>query len=202
MGKMYPATETTLGGDELIRFKICTQARTGKQKTEKDTFGLRTGSEGESYLLMGSVDEFQLRLFSKQNKYWDMIWIPRKVRESLWRIYKNKKIGSFVTEGIGVTKFRNEWGKITEKIIGRKLSLHDLRKVSITWLFAEEIALEICTQMNEGWDDMNTATRHYLQIRKFLRGSIKQQYRDNIPEWFKEGLEDFRREEAIDKLRI
>jgi hypothetical protein len=202
MGKMYPATEDKLGGDEIIEFKIVTQARTGKRNTEKDTWGLRTGSEGESYLLMNDVNEYQCRLFSKQNKYWDMIWMPRKVRESLWRIYKNKPIGSFITEGIALAKFRTEWGDITEKIIGRRLSLHDLRKVSITWLFAEEIALEICTQMNEGWDDMNTATRHYLQIRKFLRGSIKEEYRKNIPDWFKEGLEDFRREEAVDKIKV
>jgi hypothetical protein len=204
MEKIFPKSEDTLSGREVIMIKLVTQCRTGDQKAERDLWGLRMGTDSicKSYLLMDNVDEYRMNLFSKGGADWEMIWIPKQVREILWRIYQRRDYGDLLMKGVSLNKFRKHWNLITTEVFGRPIKLHDLRKTSITWLFANGISLEICTHMNEGWEDMNTATKHYLEVRKFLRGSVREEYNSKIPDWFKEGLEDFRKEEAIDRIKV
>ncbi len=40
----------------------------------------------------------------------------------------------------------------------------------------------------------STAQKHYLHMRGLLKKSERKAYRDNIPEWYKEGLEEYREE--------
>ena len=88
---------------------------------------------------------------------------------------------------------------MTERIIGRRLTLHDLRKISLTWFYVCGLALEVTTRLNVGWKDLSTADRHYMDIGAMLRHSVREEYVRNIPAWFKDGLEDYIRRDP-DKL--
>jgi hypothetical protein len=189
-----------IGGELICWLKVASQIRTGDNRAERELWGIKTGTQGKSYLYMTSANEFQFHVFAKLGKHWDIVWLPKEVREKLYEVYKTTPTGSQLMKGIGLDRFRKEWKIITTQIIGRPLTLHDLRKVSLTWLYSLGVPLEIATQMNVGWDDMNTATRHYVNIRKVLRKSVKANYSRNIPVWFKEGLEDFVSEDAVDRL--
>ncbi len=56
---------------------------------------------------------------------------------------------------------------------------------------------KVAVNLNVGWKDTNTALSNYLDVKKVLRKSKRTAYRDNIPEWFKEGLDDFTGFEAV-----
>ena len=83
------------------------------------------------------------------------------------------------------------WGDITERIVGRRLNLHHLRKVSLTWFYVCGLRLEIATRLNVGWKDLSTADRHYMDIGAMVKQSFRDEYVKNIPAWFKDGLEDY-----------
>ena len=59
------------------------------------------------------------------------------------------------------------------------------------------VPLEVAVNLNVGWKDTNTALSNYLDVKKVLRKSKRTAYRENIPEWFKEGLDDFTGFEAV-----
>ena len=56
---------------------------------------------------------------------------------------------------------------------------------------------EIACMMNVGWKDASTALTHYLDIKPIIRASYRQEYKETIPDWFKEGLEEFMGHEAL-----
>jgi len=58
-------------------------------------------------------------------------------------------------------------------------------------MYAMGVPLEIATEINVGWRDLNTAKRHYLGLRGLLGKQDRGAYVDLIPSWFKEGLEDY-----------
>jgi hypothetical protein len=193
METVYPAY-----GKFIIQFKLCTQMRTGSRPDERELWGIKKGSEGKSYLLMSSPDEYRCHIFAKKSEEWDVIWLPRDVRVKMWDLYNRVDMGEPLLKGVNVSKFRKEWAKITEKVFGRPLSLHDIRKASITWLYVIGVPLEIATVLNVGWKDLSTARDHYLEIRKLLRASTKEKYSDNIPDWYKEGLGEFTGDTSFD----
>lgn len=182
-------------GDEVetaLMFKLVSQMRTGKG--DKGLMGIRVGSNGESYLIMSSPDEYRCSVLEKMNEQWDITWIPRDVRERLYKVYlerdESEKLFSFK-----ISTVTKSWRAITEKIVGVGMTLHDLRKVGITWLYVMGLPLEIATSLNCGWKDLNTPRDHYLDLRRLLKKSEKQAYREQIPMWYKEGLEEYMKEE-------
>ena len=186
-------------GEEAVhdlRLKIVTQMRTGNKKAEREFYGIRKGTEAKSYLHMTSVDEYQFHVFAKKGEEWDVLWMPESVREALWEKYERTKFGESIAR-TPVQKLRDTFGDVTEEILGRRFILHDLRKISLTWLYVMGVPLEVATQMNVGWKDLSTAFDHYIDVKKILRKSIRAEYRENIPEWFKEGLDDFTHFEAV-----
>jgi len=181
-----------------IRFKLCTQMRTGNRKAQRAFFGLRVGTEGRSYAYIESPDVFQIHVLEKMGQEWDISWLPRKVRNEVYALSKTKNQGDPLWS-MSIRDFRKAWGDVTERIIGRRLDLHDLRKISLTWFYVCGLALEVATRLNVGWKDLSTADRHYMDIGAMLRHSVREEYVKNIPAWFKDGLEDYIRRDP-DKL--
>jgi integrase len=174
-----------------IKFKIITQMRTGSDSADRELLGIKVGSDTKSYIIV-SGDQVRGKISSKANETWDLIWLA-SIKEDLLKVYKERRIGESFFK-IDINKLRLSFGDLTEKVIGKRLKLHDLRKVSITWLYIMGIPLEIATSLNVGWKDLNTPKTYYLQFRKALKKSEKEEYRKNIPLWFKEGLEEYREE--------
>lgn len=174
----------------MLRFKICSQMRTGDIKDERELFGLIHGSQGKNYIKFLNDSQFVAHIFAKRSEEWDLIWLPAAVKDDM------KKHLSTINEGdliwkIDVTEMRNVFGKWTKKITGRRFILHDTRKISVTWLYCLGVPSEVACLLNVGWLDISTAFSHYLDAKKLLRGSFKEEYSSHIPEWFKEGLDDF-----------
>ena len=127
-----------------------------------------------------------------------MSWLPRKVREETYMLSRLRKDGDPLW-GFSKDKFLKAWGDITERIIGRRLALHDLRKISLTWFYVCGLPLEVASRLNVGWKDLSTADRHYIDIGAMLKFSVREEYVKNIPAWFKDGLDDYIRRDP-DKL--
>lgn len=179
-----------------LRLKIVTQMRTGDKKDEREFYGIRKGTKTKSYLNMVNVNEYQFHVYAKKAEEWDIIWMPKGVRESLFNRHEGLDKGDLViTTSKG--KLLKAWGDATEKVLDTRLILHDTRKISLTWLYVMGVPLEVATQLNVGWKDLSTAHSHYIEIKKMLRKSYRAEYKANIPDWFKEGLEDFTGFEAV-----
>ena len=172
----------------IVKCKIVFMARTGRKISEKGITGLRK-DEGESRLIMNSVDDWRCHLLEKKNEEWDIAYIPRELRIELYERYLTKKPGEFIFD-IG-KKLCPKWGVITEKIIGKKLILHDMRKISATWYYALGLPLELICDLNVGWKDMNTPKKHYLSLRKLMKKDKRRVYAEQIPSWFKSGIEEY-----------
>ena len=180
----------------MLRLKICTQMRTGNLKDEREFYGITKGSEGRSYLTMVSPEEYQFHVYAKKGEAWNINWLPATVAEALFKKYETMEIGEqFAT--ISKQRFVKVWRAVTKEIIGRELILHDLRKISLTWLYTMGVPVEVAVNLNVGWKDTNTALSNYLDVKRVLRSSVREAYRENIPEWFKEGLDDFTGFEAV-----
>ena len=179
----------------MCRFKKASQCRTGNRKEERGLLGIRVGSQSKSYISMDDADHFQIEISEKMGEEWAVSWLPKKVRDELWEHYKTLKNGDYLFP-IPVRKFRNDFGDMTEKHCGVRLIPHDLRKISLTWLYVSGVRLEVATRINVGWKDLSTADRHYVNLGAMLRTSIQKEYSANIPEWFKDGLDDYIRGDA------
>jgi hypothetical protein len=187
-------------GEEIrlyLRLKICTQMRTGTFKSEREFYGMRKGTRSKSYLYMNSPDEYNIKIFAKKLENWNIIWLPQEVREMLWEKYQTMEDDEQFATLVKKEKFVQTLRKVTLEILGREFILHDLRKISISWFYIMGIPLEVCINLNVGWKDLNTATSNYLDVKSVLRKSKRVAYRENIPDWFKEGLDDFQGFEAI-----
>lgn len=185
----------------IIYGKIAQQVRTGDLPDERELWGLKKGSDsGESYIVMSDIDHYRIHYKAKSTEHWDISWLPYELRKRFWERYVKLNHGDQFLKGINVSGFRAKFKQITTKIFGRNLTLHDLRKVSITWLYVLGVPLEIATVLNVGWKDLNTPRDHYLEIGRVLKSSHKKEYVKNIPDWFKEGLDEYMSEEAYDKI--
>jgi len=180
-----------------VEFKLCTQMRTGTKKSEREFFGLRKGSNsGKSYIVFNNPDEFRSIIYAKKSEIWRLIWLPEKVRKELYEHLETLENGDFVFD-LDSKKLSRVWGKITKRNLGARLRLHDLRKISITWFYAIGLPLEVSAMMNVGWRDLSTAMKHYADIKPILRSSTRATYSSNIPDWFKEGLNEFTGHDAL-----
>ena len=182
-----------------MKTKICTGIRTGNRSEGRGLSGLSADSKSPSYLMFkGST--WRAQVYEKKGETWPITWIPAEVLANLRTLYDEaqtrKKPFIFtysVPRRIALSKL---WRKVSAKHIGTELTFHDLRKVSITWLYTMNIPIEIATTLNVGWKDLSTARDHYLELRAFLKKSARQAYRENIPDWYKDGLEEYTRGRA------
>ncbi|RLI34250.1 hypothetical protein DRO53_04005 [Candidatus Bathyarchaeota archaeon] len=175
-----------------IRLKIVSLLRTGgtRKGEDKELFGLRKGGGNGTWLIMESPDVWKAQIKAKENLRWYLNWIPKPIRLELWEIYQKRADGEKIFQ-LDVNRLRAVWKRITQEEIGVALNLHDMRKIGLTWMYVLGVPLEIATELNVGWRDLNTAKRHYLQLRGLLSKTAKAEYAKRIPEWFKEGLEEY-----------
>jgi hypothetical protein len=171
----------------ILKTKCVFQGRTGNRIKEKGMEGLKKDT-GKSHLIMNSEDDFRCHILDKSNEEWDITYIPKEIRAGLYEIYKSINSGDYMFDLKGLSI---RWGIETQKTLGINLTLHDLRKISITFYYALGIPLEIAIDLNIGWKDLNTPKLHYLHLRKLLKKSDKKAYSDQIPTWFKDGIEEY-----------
>lgn len=180
----------------MLRFKICTQMRTGDWAKEREFYGIQKGTAGKTTLTMTSPTDYRFRVYAKKGEEWEIIWMPISVAEILFTKYEAMEYGEQLMK-IQSRTFIKAWRKVTKRIIGRELILHDLRKISLTWLYTMGVPVEVAVNINVGWKDTNTALSNYLDVKKVLRKQKRTDYRENIPDWFKQGLDDFTGFEAV-----
>lgn len=191
LNKMIEAVSANLGEEygTALRFKLVTMMRTGNRKAEREFLGLKKDT-GKSWLSFENEDRFKGKVLAKRNEEWGIDWIPSEVRKGLYAIYQQRAEGEPIFD-LNRSKLSREVKKACKALGLPALKLHDLRKVTITWFWAFGIDLSIATELNVGWKDLNTAKEHYLTIGDLIRRTDRQVYRDNIPEWFKDGLEEY-----------
>jgi len=175
----------------LIKLKIITMLRTGSEKANKELFGIKVKETNHTYLIMKSQDEWDFRILAKRNEKWVISWIPSEIRALLFKHYQATEKGAYLFGDIDVNVLRKTWGDCCLRAGLPELILHDMRKIGITWLYTLGIPLEVATDINVGWRDLNTAKRFYVQFRKVIKREQRDAYRANIPKWFNEGLEEF-----------
>lgn len=174
-------------------FKIISQMRTGVRSQDRGLMGIKVGAGHPSYIIMNGPDEFRIHVVEKLGMGWDITWIPRRVRHRLWELYQTRENGDPLFS-FSVKTLRSLIGEVSEKHIGVKLIPHDLRKVSITWLFVMGVPLEIAVMINVGWKDLNTPKDHYLHMRGLLKKTDRLAYREKIGNWYKDGLDEYTEE--------
>jgi len=171
-------------------FKLISQMRTGVRSDGRGLMGIRVGTEYPSYIFMNGPDDFRIHVLEKMREEYDITWIPRRVRERLWELYQQRKKGDYLFS-FKVDKLRKLISELSEIYTDVRLVPHDLRKVSITWLFVMGVPLELAVMINVGWKDLNTPKDHYLHMRGLLKKSDRKAYRENIPAWYKDGLDEY-----------
>ena len=174
-------------------FKLISQMRTGDRGEGRGLMGLRVGAGHSSYIIMNGPDEFRIHVLEKMKEEWDITWIPRRVRERLWELYQKREHGEYLFS-FPVRKFREMVKMLSLKHTGVELIPHDIRKVSVTWLFIMGVPLELAVMINVGWRDMSTVQKHYLHMRNLLKKSDRLAYREQIPAWYKDGLDEYTEE--------
>ncbi len=175
-------------------FKLCSMMRTGVRADERGLMGIRVGAGGASTIIMSGPDEIRIHVLEKMREEWDITWLPQRVRERLWDLYQTRETGDPLFS-FEVRVFR----KMVKAAALKHLEVedfipHDIRKVSITWLFVMGVPLELAIMINVGWKDMSTVQRHYIHMRNILKKSDRLAYREKIPEWFKDGLTEYTEE--------
>lgn len=177
--------------ETALKFKIVTQMRTGNVAEGRELMGMTCGTSTGTWITMTDPDEFRGQILAKGRERWVVQWIPTEVRRQLWEVYQKRETGEHLFS-MTDQELRDAWTEVTTDHEGlRPLHLHDLRKISVTWLWAMGVDLSIATELNVGWKDLNTAKRFYLRNQEILKKTSRIAYRENIPEWFKEGLDEY-----------
>ncbi len=175
-------------------FKLCSMMRTGVRADERGLMGIRVGAGSQSYILMNGPDDVRIHVLEKMREEWDITWLPRRVRERLWALYQQREVGDPLFS-FDVRVLRTMVKELALKHMGiADFIPHDIRKVSITWLFVMGVPLELAIMINVGWKDMSTVQRHYIHMRNILKKSDRLAYREKIPDWFKDDLTEYTEE--------
>lgn len=174
----------------IPRLKLATMMRTGKGSEDRELWGVKRGANGQTFLVMHGPDEYSFKVKAKMNENRVISWMPREVRQALWETYQARKDAESLIS-IDVNEFRKVFKETCVAHGLPPLHLHDLRKVSITWLWVMKVPLEIAVELNCGWKDLDTAKKFYLHMRTLMTKAKREAYRANIPAWFKEGLDAY-----------
>ncbi len=175
-------------------FKLSGGPRTGMRSEDRGLMGIKVGIGGPSYIVMDGLDNFRIHVLEKMREEWDITWLPKRVRERLWELYQTREMGEPLFS-FDVRLFRTMVKEAALKFTGIENFIpHDIRKVSITWLFVAGVPLELAVMINVGWKDMSTVQRHYLHMRNLLKKSDRLAYREKIPVWWMDGLEEYTEE--------
>ena len=177
----------------FIKSKLVFGARTGEQKRMRGMIGLKKGT-GNSYIIFRDKDNYQCHIQEKANEEWDITFIPKLLRHELFDHVETIKRGEFVFNEVKYKKTNSiipQWKKVSKYHTGVEFDLHAIRKVNITWLYACKVPMDVGVDINVGWKDLNTAKTHYMHNRDIMKKSQRLIYYDNIPEWYKDGVEEY-----------
>ena len=188
-----------------LMFKLVSQMRTGliaiygQEGDDRGLYGMKKGG-GTSYFIIED-GAFRSEVLEKRRTEWTISWIPKEVLRRMTDLYNRTDEGDYLfASKFTLRQWRKAWDDATEKHLGRKYKLHDTRKFGITWLYAMDIPLERAVEINAGWKDLNTPKRHYLEYDKLMKLSERVAYQKAIPEWFKDGLEEYSRQSQYIEL--
>jgi len=196
LDKAFLAYEEIHGKCETakMKFKVISGIRTGEVKEERGWLGIKkkTGSnEYESYITFdGNPDSFVCSVLEKMAERWRITWIPKSIRDELFKAYNDAAEGEPLINHPAET-MRKRWYAVSDEILGFRLELHDLRKVFATWLIILGVPFMQASKLNVGWADLNTLNKNYNQVKSAWRKSDILKYRENIPDWFKEELGEY-----------
>ena len=186
-----------------IKFKLATNMRTGTPNAygvegdDRALMGMRKG-HGQSYLLMTETS-FRSETIEKRRAEIRISWLPKELRDEMRAHLETLEDGDYLFS-FDIDKLRKVWGEATRKHVGVRMTPHDCRKVTITWFYAMDIPLERAVEINSGWKDMNTPKQHYLDYDDLMKLSERVAYQKAIPEWFKEGLDEYSRQSQYVEL--
>lgn len=183
-----------VSGATMLKLKLVTGLRTGEIKEERGWTGIkkRTGSvQYESYITFNDgPDNFVSSVFEKMAERWRITWIPKNIRDELYKEWMRINEGDPLVSGTK-DSLRKKWYAVADPILGFRLELHDFRKVYATWLIIMGVPFMAASKLNVGWADLNTLNKNYNQMKSAWRKSDIKIYRENIPEWFKEELDEY-----------
>jgi hypothetical protein len=128
-------------------FKIASQMRTGDRPEGRGLMGIRVGAGHPSYIIMNGPDDFRIHVLEKSREGWDITWLPLRVRERLWELYQQREKGDPLFN-FSMKELRDMITEQSQNFIGVKLVPHDMRKISITWLFVMGVPLELAVMIN------------------------------------------------------
>jgi len=153
--------------DELllvVYLKATTGIRTGSRTAERELWGTRLQA-GKTSLQIG--ERIDWTVFAKGKEIWHITFLPQKVSELLrkhiskWQI----KAGQYLIQSLWFDEARLLLKQVCAALNIPPLNLHDLRKVYLTGLCLSGIPLETAVELNVGWKDLNTARKHYLEVK-------------------------------------
>ena len=165
--------------DELrlvLLLKATTGIRTGAMTCrgkflELELWGTRLG-EGKTNLQIMNGQFLDWIVRAKGNEVWHIKYMPPKVMRLLLSHVANYRIGQ---GGPLIQELKTGQALRALKCVCRNLALpnlvlHDFRKVYLTALCLSGVPLETAVELNVGWLDLNTARKHYLQVKALNAG--------------------------------
>ena len=168
---------------EQIRLILLTKAftgiRTGDRGTRKGLWGTKYSDETEKHKSWIRIIDNQIYWndYDKKDEVWKITskTIPPELDNLLKMRLSQLKKGDWLIS-ISSNRALKLLAEACEKVGLPKLTLHDLRKVYISFLVRSGIPLEVGVKLNVGWKDINTAYNHYLM----LGGGMLEKYKDQL----------------------
>ncbi len=150
----------------IISVKVATGIRTGDRKAERELWGTRINA-GKTNLEFRAGKVEGWTVFAKRREIWHISYLPEKVRLGLVRHISKYgiKSGEPLIQALTDHRALELLAQICKSLDIERLDLHAFRKAYLTGLCLSGIPLETAVELNVGWKDINTARKHYLQIK-------------------------------------
>ena len=160
--------------DELrlvLMVKATTGIRTGalREKSEileRELWGTRLAAGRTSLqIIEGKLSDWIVH--AKGNEIWHIKYMPPRVLQMLLSHISKYQIkqGEQLIQELEIRAAGAALRQTCTNLNLPPLRLHDLRKVYLTALCLSGVPLETAVELNVGWLDINTARKHYLQVK-------------------------------------
>jgi hypothetical protein len=155
--------------DELVlalALKVSSGIRSGDRKKERELWGTQLFG-GKTNLQYRNGKIIDWIVFAKKKEIWHIRFLPPPILKLLGDFIAKYSIkpGLFLIQELEQGKALKSVKQICKNLEIEPLTLHDFRKAYLTGLCLAGIPLETAVDLNVGWKDINTARKHYLQIK-------------------------------------
>lgn len=154
----------------VLRTKPATGMRTGDRRTARGLFGTKIGgayknehNENGSYIQVAG-QTLIWHVNEKKKEEWDINFLSPDLRAYIINYVKQRKVGDYLLDKIKKAQVNKFFKQASDAMGFEKLVMHDMRKVSLTFLNRAGIPLEKAITVNVGWKDIGTAFKHYLAL--------------------------------------